>query len=125
MVSVPTNNAPHGEHSGTNPCYRPYSTFWVRIKALSHCKKARFSLQRAGKSLKLVNDVEPSVAGCFQSPVPGSGSNSVILPDLPSQSLASSGASFFTVMLGQDFAYSALSELTPNLGDERGQAAAV
>src|SRR5690349_21679939 len=39
MVSVPTNNAPHGEHSGTNPCYRPYSTFWVRIKALSHCKK--------------------------------------------------------------------------------------
>ena len=43
--------------------------------------------------------------GCFQSPVPGSGSNSVILPALPSQSLASSGGSFFTVMFGQDFAY--------------------
>src|SRR6476469_3346321 len=43
-VSVPKNNAPHGEHSGTNPCYRLYSTFSVRIKALLHCKKPDFRL---------------------------------------------------------------------------------
>src|SRR5690348_7359791 len=54
-VLIPKNNAPHGEHSGTNPCYPLYSTFSVRIKALLHCKKAIFRACDGEILLWLVN----------------------------------------------------------------------
>src|SRR4051794_2454479 len=46
-------------------------------------------------------------AGSVQSPVPGAGEKYFSnLPSMPSKSLASVGASFFWVMLGQLLAYS-------------------
>src|SRR5215469_2665734 len=50
----------------------------------------------------------PSIAvNCRQSPCPGLAEKCSILFFTPSQSLASAGGSRLTVILGQDFAYSA------------------
>src|SRR5690606_38900644 len=54
--------------------------------------------------------VKDSRAGIIQLPVPGSGLKYFSLSGTPCQSLASAGGSFLAVILGQIFAYSALSD---------------
>src|SRR5215203_687122 len=74
-------------------------------------QNARIGRFRGEKSLRLVNIGSHSAMRdrLGQSPVPGSGEKCASnFAGTPSQSLASGGASFLTVILGQDLANSAL-----------------
>src|SRR5262249_44817841 len=104
--SVPKKYAPHRERLGLHVCPL-YITFPAKINALRHCKMnfSAFDLPILAYRLTRPDQAETAEN---QSPVPGFEEKYCSFPDTPSHCLASAGGSFFTVMLGQVLAYSAL-----------------
>src|SRR6266545_4247656 len=103
---VPKKYAPHRERLGLH-VWLLYIPHLPQKSMLCGTAKRIFQRQTT-KSRVAVNTEDRCQNGSNQSPVPGFGEKCCSLPSTPSHSLASAGASRFTVILGQLLAYSAL-----------------